>query len=248
LLLVILPISYLVFHATQLDLNDFISSVTNDRVLAAYQLTITVALGAAIINIILGLLISWTLVRYDFFGKSILEMFVDLPLALPTAIAGLILATIYSPGGAFGKILSKLGIQVAFTNLGILMALILVGLPLAVRTLEPIIREIDSDVESAAYGLGASGLQVFLRVYLPGFMPSIISAFSICFARALSEYGAVIFIASNIPKESEIVSMLIYSKIEQFDYNEATAIALVMLLLSFFILWAINAYAKRWII
>jgi sulfate/thiosulfate transport system permease protein len=248
LLLVVLPISYLIFHASQLDFYEFIASVTNARVLSAYKLTLLVAFSAAFINIILGLLVSWTIVRYNFFGKSILEIFIDLPLALPTAIAGLTLATLYSPSGALGKFLAKIGIHIAFTNLGILVALILIGLPLAIRTIEPIIREIDPDIESAAYGLGASGSQVFWRVYLPSFMPSIISAFSICFARALSEYGAVIFIASNIPKESEIVSLLIYSKIEQFNYNEATAIALVMLLLSFFILWFINSLSKRWLI
>jgi sulfate transport system permease protein len=245
LLLVLLPISYLIFHAGQLNWHEFISAVTNGRIIAAYKLTLSVAFIAATINVMMGLLISWTIVRYEFFGKALLEMFIDLPLALPTAIAGLTFATLYSSDAIMGKYLAKFGIQVAFTNVGIIVALIFVGLPLAIRTIEPVIREIDPDIEAAAYSLGASGLQVFRRIYLPSFMPSILSAFSLCFARALSEYGAVIFIASNIPKESEIVSLLIYSKIEQFDYNQATAIALVMLAISFLLLWIINSLTKR---
>ena len=245
LLLVILPLSHLVLHATNLDLSEFIATITNSRTIAAYQLTLSTAFIAAIINVACGLLISWTIVKYEFFGKAWIEILVDLPLALPTAIAGLTLATLYSPDAFLGKYLADLGIHVAFTNFGIIIALIFVGLPLAVRTIEPVIREIDPDVEAAAYNLGASGMQVFFRIYLPNFLPSIMSAFSLCFARALSEYGAVIFIASNIPKESEIVSLLIFSKIEQFDYNQATAIALIMLLTSFLILLIINLIAKR---
>ncbi len=245
LLLVILPLSCLIFHTAELSLNEFITIVTNSRVVSAYKLTLSVALIAASINVLIGLLISWTIVRYDFMGKALIEMFIDLPLALPTAIAGLTLATLYSPDSVLGKYITKFGIQVAFTNAGIIVALIFVGLPIAIRTIEPVIRELDSDVEAAAYGLGANSMHVFWRIYLPSFMPSIFSAFSVCFARALSEYGAVIFIASNIPKESEIVSLLIYSKIEQFDYNQATAIALVMLIMSFLVLWIINLFAKR---
>ncbi len=245
LLLVVLPISHLLFHASNLNLTEFISTVTNSRVIAAYQLTFTTAFFASIISVSLGLLISWTIVKYQFIGKSLIEILIDLPLALPTAIAGLTLATLYSPDAFVGKYLAKIGIQVAFTNFGIIVALIFVGLPLAIRTIEPVIREIDTDIEAAAYNLGASGWQIFWRIYLPSFLPSILSAFSLCFARGLSEYGAVIFIASNIPKESEIVSLLIYSKIEQFDYNQATAIALVMLLMAFVILWVINLLARR---
>ena len=245
LLLVVLPISHLLFHASHLSLAEFINTISNSRVISAYKLTFATAFFASIISVSFGLLISWTIVKYQFLGKSLFEMLIDLPLALPTAIAGLTLATLYSPDAFIGKYLAKIGIQVAFTNFGIIVALIFVGLPLAVRTIEPVIREIDSDVEAAAYNLGASGWQIFWRIYLPNFLPSILSAFSLCFARGLSEYGAVIFIASNIPKESEIVSLLIYSKIEQFDYNQATSIALVMLILAFSILWAINLIARR---
>jgi len=244
-LLVILPLSHLIFHASNLNWHEFITIITNSRVVSAYQLTFSVALLAALINVSAGLLISWTIVRYHFFGKSLIEMLIDLPLALPTAIAGLTLATLYSPDAFLGKYLAKLGIHIAFTNTGIIIALIFVGLPLAVRTIEPVIREIDNDIEAAASNLGASNWQIFWRIYLPNFLPSILSAFSLCFARALSEYGAVIFIASNIPKESEIVSLLIFSKIEQFDYNQATAIALVMLIMAFSILWVINLLAKK---
>lgn len=244
-LLVVLPLSHLAFHASFLSFEEFITIITNSRVVSAYKLTFSVALFAAIINVVAGLLISWTIVRYEFKGKALVEVFIDLPLALPTAIAGLTLATLYSPDTFIGKYLAKIGIQIAFTNLGIIVALIFVGLPLAIRTIEPVIRDMDKDIELAAANLGANNWQIFWRIYLPSFLPSILSAFSVCFARALSEYGAVIFIASNIPKESEIVSLLIFSKIEQFDYNQATAIALVMLVMSFFILWSINLAAKR---
>ena len=244
-LLVILPLSHLIFHASHLSLAEFINTVSNARVVSAYKLTFSTAIIAAIINVTMGLLISWTIVKYSFSGKVLIEMLVDLPLALPTAIAGLSLVTLYSPDGWLGKCLASIGIHIAFSNVGIIVALIFVGLPLAVRTIEPVIREMDQDVEDAAYNLGASGWQVFWRIYFPNFSPSILSAFSLCFARGLSEYGAVIFIASNIPKESEIISLLIFSKIEQFDYNQATAIALVTLTMSFSILWAINYLSKR---
>ena len=244
-LLVILPLSHLLFHASLLEWKEFIAIIVNPRAVAAYKLTFSMALIATLINVGAGLLISWTIVRYKFPGKAIAEILIDLPLALPTAIAGLTLATLYSPDAFLGKYLAKIGIQVAFTNLGIIIALIFVGLPLAVRTIEPVIREIDNDTAAAAANLGANKWQIFWKIYFPQFLPSILSAFSMCFARALSEYGAVIFIASNIPKESEIASLLIFSKIEQFDYNQATAIALVMLLLAFFILWTINLLSKR---
>jgi sulfate/thiosulfate transport system permease protein len=244
-LLVIFPLFHLVFYVGNLTWQEFFNIIIDDRVMASYKLTFSVAFFAALINITLGLLISWTIVKYKFFGKSFIELLIDLPLALPTAIAGLTLATLYSPDTIIGQYLAKLGIQIAFTNAGIMIALIFVGLPLAIRTIEPVIREFDPDVEAAAYNLGANGIEIFRRVYLPNFAPAILSAFSICFARALSEYGAVIFIASNIPKESEIASLLIYSKIEQFDYNQATAIALVMLSVAFFILWFVNLLAKR---
>jgi sulfate transport system permease protein len=244
-LLVILPVSSLVFDASSLSYNEFISIISNVRVLKAFQLTFSVALIAAFINVSAGFLISWTIVRYKFFGKTIVEILIDLPLALPTAIAGLTLASIYSPDALIGRYLAKFGIHVAFTNLGIVVALIFVGLPFAIRTIEPVIREIDSDVEDAAYNLGANGWQVFLHIYLPNFAPAILSAFSLCFAKALSEYGAVIFIASNLPKESEVVSLLVFSKIEQFDYNQATAIALIMLTISSLLLWGVNYFSKR---
>ena len=244
-LLVILPIVHLFYNSNHLNLDQFISAVTNSRVVAAYQLTFAAAFIASIVNVILGLFISWTIARYNFWGRSIIDVFVDLPIALPTAIAGLSLANLYAGDSWLGGILSSIGIEVAFSELGIIVALIFVGLPLAIRTIEPVIREMDEDVEAAAYNLGASGWQIFWRIYFPNFSPAILAAFSISFARGLSEYGAVIFIASNIPKESEIISLLIYSKIEQFDYNQATAIAAVMMAMAFLILWIINIISRR---
>lgn len=244
-LLVVLPISHLFYHSGHLTWEQFFTSVTNNRVVSAYQLTFAAALVASIINIVIGLIISWTIVRYNFRGKSIIDIFIDLPLALPTAIAGLSLANLYANEAWFGKFLAKFGIEVIFNNVGIIIALMFVGLPLVIRTIEPVIREIDEDVEAAAYSLGASPWKVFWKIYLPSFMPSILSAFSLSFARGLSEYGAVIFIASNIPKESEIISLLIFSKIEQFDYNQATAIAAVMMIMAFIILWGINLITRR---
>ena len=239
-LLVVLPISHLFYHSSHLTWGQFIDAVTNARVISAYQLTFAAAFIASILNIIIGLVISWTVVKYNFRGKTFIDIFIDLPLALPTAIAGLSLANLYA-----NEFLAKFGIEVIFNNIGIIIALMFVGLPLVIRTIEPVVREIDEDVEAAAHSLGASNWQIFWRIYLPNFTPSILSAFSLSFARGLSEYGAVIFIASNIPKESEIISLLIFSKIEQFDYNQATAIAAVMMLMAFFILWSINLITKR---
>lgn len=245
-LLVVLPISHLFYQSMHLSWEQLFAAVSNDRVVAAYQLTFASAFIASIINVLIGMVISWSMVRYNFSGKPIIDAFIDLPLALPTAIAGLSLANLYDSESWFGKFLAKFGIEVIFTNLGIIVALIFVGLPLVIRTIEPVIREIDEDVEAAAYSLGASPWKVFWKIYLPNFLPSIFSSFSLSLARGLSEYGAIIFIASNIPKESEIISLLIYSKIEQFDYNQATAIAAVMMLMAFAILWSINLVTRRY--
>ena len=244
-LLVVLPISHLFYHFSHLTWQQFFNAVANDRVVSAYQLTFVTAFIASSISVVIGFIISWTIVRYKFYGKGLIDIFIDLPLALPTAIAGLSLANLYAHDAWFGKLLAKLGIEIIFNNGGIIIALIFVGLPFVVRTIEPVIREMDEDIELAASSLGAKSWQIFWRIYFPGFSPAILSAFSMSFARGLSEYGAVIFIASNIPKESEIISLLIFSKIEQFDYDQATAIAVVMMLMAFFILWGINLINKR---
>lgn len=245
LLIVILPLTHMLFHASQLSFDELVNIITNKRVLASFSLTFSIAFLAAIINITLGMIVSWTIVRYNFFGKTILELLIDLPLALPTAIAGLTLATLYAHDAFLGKYLAKIGIHVAFTKLGMLVALIFVGLPLAIRTLEPVIREIDKDIEAAAENLGANNWHIFTKIYFPSFLPSILSAFNLCFARALCEYGAVIFISSNIPNESEVTSLLIYSKIEQFDYNQATAISIMMLITALVVFILINLLSKR---
>lgn len=244
-LLVILPIAHLFYHSSHLSLAQFSDIIVNQRVLNAYKLTFAAAFVASFLNIIIGMIIGWTIVKYRFYGKYFLDVLIDLPLALPTAIAGLSLANLYANEAWFGKLLNKIGIEVIFNNIGIVIALMFVGLPLVIRTLEPVIREIDEDMEAAAHSLGASNWQIFWHIYLPNFMPSILSAFSISFARGLSEYGAVIFIASNIPKESEVISLLIFSKIEQFDYDQATAIAAVMMITAFLVLWSINLLNKK---
>lgn len=245
LVIVILPISHLFYSSLDLDLDKFFSIIFSPRVIHSFKLTIVMAITAGFINVFLGFIISWTLARYNFRAKAILDIFIDLPIALPTAVAGLSLAHLYSDNTFIGKSLNILGIEVAYSKLGIIVALIFVGLPLSIRTIEPIIRELDEDVEIAAYNLGANTWNVLKRIYLPSFLPALLSAFNISFARGLSEYGAIIFISSNIPNHSEIVSLLIYSKVEQFDYNEAAAIAVSMLILAFIMLSGINFITNR---
>lgn len=245
LLIVILPLAHMFFHASQLSFSELLNIMSSKRVIASFNLTFSIAFLAAIVNITFGLIVSWTIVRYNFFGKALLELLIDLPLALPTAVAGLTLATLYSHDVFLGKYLAKIGIHVAFTKLGMLVALVFVGLPLAIRTLEPVIREIDQDVEAAAENLGANNWNIFRRIYFPSFLPTIISAFNLCFARALCEYGAVIFISSNIPNESEVTSLLIYSKIEQFDYNQATVISIMMLITALMLFILINFISRK---
>lgn len=244
-IMVIIPISHLFFYSTKLNFHEFIEIFLNARVLYSFKITFFLAALVGFINLILGLIISWTIVKYNFYGKDIIEMIIDLPLALPTAVAGLALATLYSKDQWLGDILAKFNIHIAFSKTGMIFALIFVGLPIAIRTIEPVIHEIDPDIVAAAKNLGANNWQIFRRIYLPSFLPTLISAYSICFARALSEYGALIFIASNIPKESEIISLLIYSKIEQFDYNQASSLALIMLISSFSILVLINYLSRK---
>ncbi len=244
-LIVIIPLGYLIFHASNISMHDLVATVTNPRVLHSVYFTFSIALIVAILNLFLGIIISWTIVRYDFLGKSIIDLFIDLPLALPTAIAGLTLATLYSNDMWLGKLFSKIGLEIAFTKAGIIIALVFVGLPLAIRTIEPAIRDIDPEVDIAAQNLGATNWQIFYKIYLPSFLPCLFSAFYLCFARALCEYGAVIFISSNIPKESEVASLLIYSKIEQFDYNQATLISLLMLMAALIVFGLIKFVNQR---
>lgn len=245
LLVVIIPLAGLFVKTWALSWPEIMKVVTSDRVLHAYKISFGLALAAAVVNALFGLILAWVLVRYRFAGRKILDAMVDLPFALPTAVAGIALATLYGPSGWLGAPLNELGIKVAFTPLGIFVALVFVGLPFVVRTVEPVLKDIDREVEEAAVSLGATRLQLFSRVLLPSVMPALATGFAMAFARALGEYGSVIFIAGNIPGVSEIVPLLIVIKLEQFDVAAATAIACVMLLASFVLLFIINWLQKR---
>jgi sulfate/thiosulfate transport system permease protein len=243
-LIVLIPLSGLFIKTASLSFNEFWQVITSPRVIASYKLTFGVALAAAFVNGIFGVILSWVLVRYKFPGKKLVDAMVDLPFALPTAVAGIALTAIYARDGWLGQYLEPLGIKVAFTPLGIIVALIFVGLPFVVRTIEPVLQEFDSEIEEASASLGASRLQTFTKVIFPNIFPAFLTGFSLAFARGLGEYGSVIFIAGNLPMVSEIVPLLIVIKLEQYDYTGATAIALVMLLVSFTLLFAINLLQK----
>lgn len=240
LLIVIIPLSGLFIHASSLSPQAFIKAVASERVVHAYKISFGLSILAALINSVFGLAVAWVLVRYEFFGKRFLDALVDLPIALPTAVAGIALTAIYAPNGWIGQYLEPLGIKVAFTPLGILIALMFVGLPFVVRTVEPVLKDIDKELEEAAVSLGATRLQAFIMVILPSILPALMTGFAMAFARGLGEYGSVIFIAGNLPYISEIAPLIIVSKLEQYDVAGATAIAVVMLLASFLLLFVIN--------
>ncbi|MFT3851080.1 MAG: sulfate ABC transporter permease subunit CysT [Propionivibrio sp.] len=240
-LLILLPLSGLLFKASALSLGQFWEIATGTRALAAYRVTFGASALAAAINAVFGLVVAWMLVRYPFPGKRLVDALVDLPFALPTAVAGITLATLYAGNGWIGRHLEPLGVKVAFTPLGIVVALTFIGLPFVVRTLQPVIEDIEPEIEEAAASLGASRLQTFLRVLLPGIVPALLTGFTLAFSRAIGEYGSVIFIAGNMPLISEITPLLIISKLEQYDVVGATALASVMLLISFVLLLGVNA-------
>ncbi len=242
--IVLIPLSALVFRTMGLTWGEFISTVTAPRVMASYKVTFGAAIIAAGINAIFGVLVAWVLVRYRFPGRKIVDALVDLPFALPTAVAGITLATIYSSNGWVGRYLEPFGIKVAFTPLGITLAMTFIGLPFVVRTVQPVIEEIEVELEEAAACLGASRWQTLSRVIFPVLLPSILTGFALSFARGVGEYGSIIFIAGNMPMVSEITPLLIITKLEQFDYRGATAIACVMLLTSFLMLMVVNLLQK----
>lgn len=245
-LIVLIPLSAAFLKASGLGWEAFFRAVTSPRVIASYRVSFGTSLAAALINVLFGVVVAWVLVRYRFPGKKILDALVDLPFALPTAVAGISLATIYGPNGWFGlPILAMTGIKIAYTQLGILVALVFVGLPFVVRTLQPVMEDLDLEFEEAAASLGASRLQTIFRVVVPELFPPLVTGFALAFARAVGEYGSVVFIAGNMPMKTEIVPLLIITKLEQYDYRGATAIAVVMLMISFLILLAINAL-QRW--
>ncbi|MGH8492580.1 MAG: sulfate ABC transporter permease subunit CysT [Moraxellaceae bacterium] len=239
-LLVLIPLSGLFWKTATMTWPDFWNTVTAPRVMASYRLSFGAAFIGAVINAVFGFLVAWVLVRYRFPGRRFIDALVDLPFALPTAVAGIALTTIYAPNGWIGKHLEPLGIKVAFTPLGVVIALTFIGLPFVVRTLQPVLEDLEQEVEEAAASLGASRWQTFLKVIFPAVMPALITGFALAFARAVGEYGSVIFIAGNMPMVSEITPLLIITKLEQYDYAGATAIALVMMLISFALLLTIN--------
>ena len=239
-LIVLIPLAMLPIRTASMGWERFWVTVTDPRVVASYRVTLISSLIAAVVNAVFGLLTAWVLVRYSFPGRKIVDALIDLPFALPTAVAGITLTTLYAPNGWLGAPLYAIGIPVAFTPTGITIALIFIGLPFVIRTLQPVIEDLDAEVEEAATSLGASRIDVLKRVILPSLYPAWLTGFALSFARALGEYGSVVFISGNMPMQTEIAPLLVVTKLEQFDYAGATAIALVMLLLSFTMLLAIN--------
>jgi sulfate transport system permease protein len=239
-LIVLIPLSAAFLRTTELTWPQFVATVTSPRVMASYKLTFGASLLAAIVNAFFGLLVAWVLVRYDFFGRRIIDALVDLPFALPTAVAGITLTGLYAGNGWIGRWLEPLGLKVAFTPIGVFVAMTFIGLPFVVRTVQPILEDMASELEEAAATLGASRWQSFTKVVFPILTPALLTGFALAFARALGEYGSIIFIAGNMPMVSEITPLLIITKLEQYDYAGATAIAVVMLVMSFILLLAIN--------
>lgn len=244
-LLILIPLAATFAKTFTMTWPDFWAAVTSDRVMASYRLTFGVAFLAGLINMVFGLLVAWVLVRYAFPGKKLVDALVDLPFALPTAVAGIALTAVYSKHGWLGSVLEPIGVQVAYTRLGVMVALVFIGVPFVVRTVQPVLEDLEVDVEEAAASLGASRWQTFSRVIFPELLPALITGFTLSFARALGEYGSVVFISGNMPMKTEITSLLIITKLEQYDYAGATALAVVMLVISFVLLLVINLL-QRW--
>lgn len=241
-LIVLIPLSLVFLKTATMSWADFVATVTSDRVIASYKLSFGASFIAASINAVFGLLVAWVLVRYSFPGKKLVDGLVDLPFALPTAVAGISLTSLYAGSGWIGEPLSLLGIKVAYTPIGVTLALTFIGLPFVVRMVQPVLQSLDREMEEAAACLGASRLQTFVRVIFPELIPAVVTGFALAFARALGEYGSVVFISGNMPMRTEITPLLIMTKLEQYDYPGATAIAVVMLLFSFLILLFINIF------
>jgi sulfate transport system permease protein len=244
-LIVLIPLSGLFIRSSSLGIQGFWDTVTAPRAVAAYQVSLFTSFVAASVNAIFGLLVAWVLVRYTFPGKKLVDGLVDLPFALPTAVAGIALTSIYAGNGWIGQHLEPMEIKTAFSPLGIIIALTFIGLPFVVRTVQPVFEDLDVEIEEAAVSLGANRWQTFTRVIFPVLLPAVLTGFTLAFARALGEYGSVVFISGNMPMQTEIVPLLIMTKLEQFDYAGATAIAVMMLLTSFALLFVINLL-QRW--
>jgi sulfate transport system permease protein len=244
-LVALIPLSTILLKTAGMGYARFWHVVLSPRVIAAFELSIGASIIAAAINSIFGFMVAWTLSRYEFLGKGLLDALVDLPFALPTSVAGITLTSIYAQNGIIGRLFVPFGIKIAFAPLGIIVALTFIGLPFVVRTVQPILQDLEAELEEAAATLGASRLQTFRRVIGPAMLPALITGFALAFARALGEYGSVVFISGNMPMKTEVVPLLIMTKLEEFDYQGATAIALVMLILSFTMLFMINLL-QRW--
>jgi sulfate/thiosulfate transport system permease protein len=244
-LIVLIPLSATVWKTSTLSWHEFWHVVSSPRAMASYRLSFGASAIGASINLVFGILVAWVLVRYDFPGKRLFDSLVDLPFALPTAVAGIALTTIYAPNGWLGKPLLSMGIHAAYTRFGVVIALTFIGLPFVVRTVQPVLEDLDKELEEAAASLGAGRLQTFTRVLLPTILPAAITGFTMAFARAVGEYGSVIFIAGNMPMRTEITPLLIITKLQEYDYAGATAIAVAMLIVSFALLLPINLL-QRW--
>lgn len=244
-LLVAIPIAAGVLKAASLPLADFWAAVSTDRALAAYRLTVGASFVSAVINVGIGTIVAWVLTRYRFFAKGVLDALIDLPFALPTAVAGLVYSNLYAPKGWLGQYLVPLGIHGAYSRLGIVLVLVFIGFPFVVRTLEPVIADLEPELEEAAACMGANRWQTVSKVIFPALKPALITGFALSFARALGEYGSVVFIAGNMPFKTEIAPVLIVARLEEFAYGEATAIAMVLLVISFVTLFAIGLF-ERW--
>jgi sulfate transport system permease protein len=239
-LIVLIPLAATFAKTSALTGAQFWRVVASPAALAAYRLSFGVSLLAALVNAVFGLLVAWVLVRYQFWGKRLMDALVDLPFALPTAVAGITLATLYAQNGWIGRWLAPYGIKISYTWLGVFVALTFIGLPFIVRTVQPVLEDLDVDVEEAAASLGANRFKTFFRVILPMIFPALLTGFALAFARALGEYGSVVFISNQLPGQGQIVPMLIMQELDQFDYAKATALAVVMLVISFLLLLAIN--------
>ena len=240
-LIVLIPLSAVIWKTTDLTLLQFWQTISEPRVVASLKLSFGASLIAATVNAVFGLVLAWALVRYSFPGKRIVDTLVDLPFALPTAVAGIALTAIYAKNGWLGQYLEPLGLKIAFTPTGIMIALIFIGLPFVVRTVQPVLEDLDKEIEEAAASLGANRAQTVFKVVLPIILPALLTGFALAFARAVGEYGSVIFIAGNLPMVSEIAPLMIITKLEQYDYSGATSIAVVMLFLSFVLLLVVNS-------
>jgi sulfate transport system permease protein len=239
-LLVLIPLSTVLLKSLQLGVGEIWAIATSPRAVAAYALTFGASLVAALVDTVMGVLVAWVLVRYRFPGRALIDAAVDLPFAVPTAVSGIALTTLYAPRGWVGGVLAPLGIQAAYSRLGVTLALIFVSLPFVIRTVQPVLEDLDAEMEESAATLGAGRLTTIVRVVLPNLLPPALTGFALAFARAVGEYGSVVFIAGNMPLKTEIAPLLIMTKLEQFDYAGATSIALVLLLVSFFLLLAVN--------